>query len=209
MLRIHCLLGFGAIHLALACAGCGTSGESTKPGSEFADRVRLFDPLSGDAVEGDLHLPLNGGRYLELRIVPSATFGTLDSGDEIQPARQWPIAVVVYPAGSDRSDDDARYMSCQRYAGKNGLVAGNIPDLGSRIDWHDAGFSGQPQSVVESSGDEIVVWTFLSAPPGAEGSFAYDVLAFPTGRWINPAQYDTGAAVRLMRGLIQIGDPVG
>jgi hypothetical protein len=175
-----------------------------RPFATSVSFVRHADQTPLDVME----LQENTGLYVDLTFALGAEIPELYDGKEVQSPQTWPLAVAITPRqrfGKPQTvrmivrPDTFRPPNRPYRETFRGVPVGGSGTWNKRL-----GFKGPPDPLPGWKKDEARFWAYFSAGTDKSGEFVYEIVAYPTAKWVSSVRYIRGPEIVLKRGLLHV-----
>jgi hypothetical protein len=163
---------------------------------------------TGEPISGDVTIAAGRGFAAEVVIIPQKELPETFAERGVNPPMKWETALVVYRAGSDRSDPEAAILPCTPLEPPGTKPA---PRPLGGMGWQRSlfGYKHPPRLKGRWKEGELRMWTFFAAPGVEPGDHVYELTLFPTLIQFSSVRFETGPPVILQQGRLTVTEAVG
>lgn len=217
--RIICGLVVTAV---LAGIGIALSGRRAPPPvvgyDRFLSTLSFVRHEDGEPIADLIELEKETGLYVDVSFIPREMLPQELDDQPIQDPSAWPFTVRIYPR-SDRDAANAIELRVVPYQSRvvvnerllKQLTAGSAPPppvtRGTTGFWQEKrGYHGPPSppKTARKPPGERRLWTFLNPDLVTSGEHVFELVMYPTARFLSKVRSRSGDPVILCRGIVRL-----
>ena len=161
----------------------------------------------GVAIAEVVDLPFKSGFYAELTFIPGASIPSEVDGLTVEDPEIWPVVLRIYPREDTTPSRsyDLRFIRYKRARTRRSLPLPSSVPKGAVGYWQpDVGYRGELKPPKSWAKNEQRLWTFFTTKPGDTGEFTYEIVVFPTAKWVSSVRSQSGAPIVVRRGILKV-----